>query len=104
MICEECGNDETAEGLLVCLECAEWLTENLSVVPLLPAAHPTKEPLMRNIQITITATVSDDATDADIALLVSQAVAQVEDPRDEDGEYVSFTTERVVSDWFTVKD
>ena len=54
---------------------------------------------MRNIRVLISFEVDDTATDEDINVLVGQAVAQFDDPRDADGDHVAFDTRLIGEEW-----
>jgi hypothetical protein len=54
---------------------------------------------MRTVQVLISFEVIGDATDAQIDGLLSDAVAQFDDPRDDEGERVDFGTRIVGAEW-----
>jgi hypothetical protein len=53
---------------------------------------------MRGIQVTITFHIDDTATNEDIERIVWNAVTQIEDPADEEGEHAAFDTADVTPD------
>lgn len=57
---------------------------------------------MNQVQVAFLLEVSDDATNEQIALMVSNAAVQLEEPSDEDGKDATFTTSNLQSDWFVV--
>lgn len=53
----------------------------------------------RRVQVLISLEVEGEHTDADLDTLLGHAEAQFEDPRDEDGERVGFSTRIIGAEW-----